>query len=107
MQQCQRTDPFTGFLSAPSLSCIPNRLSRSTPDRYLDAEALGRERRTREGVEVEVVLEITRLPRERAGACELLGRIRGHGGARTAYAASGVGRSVRTRAGSGRGPAPR
>ena len=41
---------------------------------------LGRERRTKGKVEVEVVFGITSLPRERAGARELLGLIRGHWG---------------------------
>ncbi|MBV8611474.1 MAG: ISAs1 family transposase [Singulisphaera sp.] len=41
---------------------------------------LERERRTQGEVEVEVVLGITSLPRERAGARELLGLTRGHWG---------------------------
>ena len=41
---------------------------------------LERERRTKGKVEVEVVFGITSLPRERAGARELLGLIRGHWG---------------------------
>lgn len=39
-----------------------------------------RERRTKGKVEVEVVFGITSLPRERAGARELLGVTRGHWG---------------------------
>ena len=39
-----------------------------------------RERRTGEKVETEVVLGITSLPHERAGAKALLGRTRGHWG---------------------------
>jgi hypothetical protein len=41
---------------------------------------LTRERRIGEDVEIEVVLGITSLPRERAGAGELLGLTRGHWG---------------------------
>ena len=41
---------------------------------------LERERRTQGEVEVEVVLGVTSLPRERAGARELLGVTRGHRG---------------------------
>jgi predicted transposase YbfD/YdcC len=41
---------------------------------------LTRERKTGAKVEIEVVLGITSLPRERAGAKELLGLVRGHWG---------------------------
>jgi predicted transposase YbfD/YdcC len=69
---------------------IENRTSEVTtwPTEYLGPDWPGcqqvfrweRERRARGEVEVEVVLGITRPPRERAGARELLGVTRGHWG---------------------------